>query len=173
MSKKFDIRELKKPFVIMLIGVPLSGKTTWIKNNIPKDFPITIISRDDIIMEVGKGDNYNEAYESIDEEGEKEVNKILRERIINANSKRENVIIDMTNMSSKRRNTLNHFKKEYNRIGILFPFLSKEEYEKRNEKRKSEESKYIPYSVIRSMIDNYKTIDKDDRFNELITISKV
>lgn len=166
MNKKFDISEFKKPFVIMLIGVPLSGKTTWVKNNIPKDFPITLISRDNIIMEVSGEENYRKAYEKADE---KQVNEILRERIIGANKNNENILVDMTNMSNKRRNTLNLIKKRYSRIAVIFPFYTKEEYEIRNSKRNEEENKSIPYEVIQSMVDNYKTIDKDDNFDKVFT----
>ena len=58
-----NLKNLKEPFVIVLIGPPMSGKTTWIKQN----FPTTnVISRDDIVMEVYGSKNYTEAFKNVD-----------------------------------------------------------------------------------------------------------
>ena len=169
MSKKIDIHKLKKPFVILTIGIPLSGKSTWVNKNIPDD--VRVISRDNIIMELSDTDDYNEAYKKVDE---KKVNKILYESFLDSNKKRQSVIIDMTFMTSKRRRiTLDYYKKDYYKLGVVFPFISKEEFEKRNEKRKIEEKKYIPYSVIENMLSNYNTIDQEkEGFDKIIYINE-
>ena len=125
-----SIKNLKEPFVIILIGPPLSGKTTWIRQN----FPTTeVISRDETVMEVYGSRNYTEAFNNVDQ---KEVDKVLTQKFLDANLAKKNVIVDMTHMASKRRKqNLNYFTNDYYKLAVIFPILSEEEYVKRNQKR--------------------------------------
>ena len=109
---------MRNPFVILLIGTPLSGKSTWIKNNYPH---ILTICRDEIILQNSKFKDYDSAFEEVNQ---KEIDKILEGKIIEASRNNENVIIDMTNLSSKRRaRNLGYFSRKYYKIGIVFPIL--------------------------------------------------
>lgn len=49
-----NIDKLKEPYVLLLIGPPLVGKSTWIRNNFSNK-PVTIISRDQIVMDCQPG----------------------------------------------------------------------------------------------------------------------
>ena len=160
-----SIKNLKEPFVIILIGPPLSGKTTWIREN----FPTTeVISRDEIVMEVYGSRNYTEAFKSVDQ---KEVDKVLTQKFIDANKEKKNVIVDMTHMASKRRKqNLNYFTDDYYKLGVIFPILSDEEYEKRNQKRIEEENKDLPMGIVKSMISSYQPITSDEGFNKVISL---
>ena len=160
-----SIKNLKEPFVIILIGPPLSGKTTWIREN----FPTTeVISRDEIVMEVYGSRNYTEAFKSVDQ---KEVDKVLTQRFLDANKAKKNVIVDMTHMASKRRKqNLNYFTDDYYKLGVIFPILSDEEYEKRNQKRIEEENKDLPMGIVKSMISSYQPITSDEGFNKVISL---
>ena len=89
---------------MLLIGPTLSGKSTWIRNNYPN---VNVISRDEIVMEVYGSRDYTEAFNNVDQ---KEVDKVLSKRFLDANKEKKNVIVDMTHMASKRRNqNLNYF----------------------------------------------------------------
>ena len=160
-----SIKNLKEPFVIILIGPPLSGKTTWIREN----FPTTeVISRDEIVMEVYGSKNYTEAFKSVDQ---KEVDKVLTQKFLDANKEKKNVIVDMTHMASKRRKqNLNYFTDDYYKLGVIFPILSDEEYEKRNQKRIEEENKDLPMGIVKSMISSYQPITSDEGFNKVISL---
>lgn len=160
-----NLKNLKEPFVIVLIGPPASGKTTWIKQN----FPTTnVISRDDIVMEVYGSKNYTEAFKNVDQ---KEVDRILHERLVDANLQKKNVIIDMTHMASKRRkHNLNYFSNDYYKLAVIFPILSEDEYERRNKKRIEEENKDLPMHVIKSMISSYQPVSADEGFNKIISL---
>ncbi len=160
-----NIKNLKEPFVIILIGPPLSGKTTWIREN----FPTTeVISRDEIVMEVYGSKNYTEAFKSVDQ---KEVDKVLAQRFLDANKEKKNVIVDMTHMASKRRKqNLNYFTDDYYKLGVIFPILTDEEYEKRNQKRIEEENKDLPMGIVKSMISSYQPITSDEGFNKVISL---
>ena len=160
-----SIKNLKEPFVIILIGPPLSGKTTWIREN----FPTTkVISRDEIVMEVYGSRNYTEAFKSVDQ---KEVDKVLGQRFLDANKEKKNVIVDMTHMASKRRKqNLNYFTDDYYKLGVIFPILTDDEYVKRNQKRIEEENKDLPMGIVKSMISSYQPITSDEGFNKVISL---
>lgn len=160
-----NLKHLKEPFVIILIGPPLSGKSTWIREN----FPTTeVISRDEIVMEVYGSRNYTEAFNNVDQ---KEVDKLLTQRFLDINASKKNVIVDMTHMASKRRKqNLNYFSNDYYKLGVIFPILSDEEYERRNQKRIEEENKDLPMRIVKSMISSYQPIQPDENFNKVITL---
>ena len=160
-----DLRKLKEPFVIILIGVPLSGKSTWIRDNFPDT---NVISRDEILMDVYGSRNYDLAFNRVNQ---KEVDRRLHQELENANKLGENVIIDMTHMVSKRRkNNLNYFDDKYFKLGVIFPILTDDEYERRNSKRRVEENKTIPMQVIKRMISQYQVIKETEGFNKVISI---
>lgn len=156
---------LPEPFVILLIGPPLSGKTTWIREN----FPTTdVISRDEIVMEVHGSRNYTEAFNSVDQ---KEVDRILRQRLLDYSSEKRSVIVDMTNMTTKRRkSSLNYFSDGYYKMAVVFTILSDEEYKTRNDKRILEENKDLPMYVIKNMISSYQPISTEEGFDEVISL---
>ena len=160
-----SIKNLKEPFVIILIGPPLSGKTTWIREN----FPTTeVISRDEIVMEVYGSRNYTEAFKSVDQ---KEVDKVLTQKFLDSNKEKKNVIVDMTHMASKRRKqNLNYFTDDYYKLGVIFPILTDDEYVKRNQKRIEEENKDLPMGIVKSMISSYQPITSDEGFNKVISL---
>jgi predicted kinase len=160
-----NLKHLKEPFVIILVGPPLSGKSTWIREN----FPTTeVISRDEIVMEVYGSRNYTEAFKSVDQ---KEVDKVLAQRFLDANKEKKNVIVDMTHMASKRRKqNLNYFTDDYYKLGVIFPILSDDEYERRNKKRIEEENKDLPMKIVKSMISSYQPITPDEGFNKVISL---
>jgi predicted kinase len=160
-----NLKQLKEPFVIILIGPPLSGKSTWIREN----FPMTeVISRDETVMEVYGSRNYTEAFNNVDQ---KEVDRVLAQKFLDANASKKNVIVDMTHMASKRRKqNLNYFSNDYYKLGVIFPILSDDEYERRNQKRIEEENKDLPMKIVKSMISSYQPITPDEGFNKVITL---
>jgi predicted kinase len=156
---------LKEPFVMLLIGPTLSGKSTWIRNNYPT---INIISRDEIVMEVAGTRDYNKAFETVDQ---KLVDRVLAERLTDANLTKTSTIVDMTNMTVKRRSqTLRYFDDNFYKIAVVFPILSDEQYQMRNIDRNSKENKWIPPSVIKSMIDSYQEPTSDEGFSKIILL---
>jgi predicted kinase len=160
-----DLKKLKEPFVIILIGPPLSGKSSFVR----KEFPNTeVISRDEILMEVWGSRNYDEAFSNVNH---KEVDRILHQRMTTANRSHKNVIIDMTHMTSKRRKSnLEYFSDDYFKLAVIFPILDDSEYERRNSKRMAEENKNIPMHVIKNMISQYQTIREDEGFDKIISL---
>lgn len=162
-----NLKNLKEPFVIILVGPPLSGKSTWIRKNF-SDIDVDIISRDEIVLELG-GDDYNKAFNTVNQ---KEVDRLLTNKFINANKNKRNAIVDMTHMTSKRRRmNLEYFSDDYYKLCVIFPFISDEDYEKRNKKRIAEENKDIPMHIVKRMLSQYQPVNKEEGFDKVISIN--
>ena len=163
-----NLDKLKEPYVIILIGPPLSGKTTWINKNFePESFEL--ISRDQIVLDLHGENDYNTAFKSVDQ---KEVDRILVNKLSTTAKERKNAIVDMTHMNSKRRKyNLSFFGSEYYKLAVIFPILKDEEYVVRDKKRTEEEQKSIPMYVIKNMISSYQTVDKEkEGFDKVISL---
>ena len=148
-----------------MIGPPLVGKTTAIRKWANTyDGKVTIISRDAIVLEQAGTDDYSAAFHSVNQNN---VNKELKQSMLDANDNRENVIIDMTNLSSKKRKeTLGRFDDEYTKVAVVFEIMDRKEFSTRNEKRKLEEKKFLKEMVISNMINSYKPIAYDEGFDK-------
>ena len=119
-------------------------------------------------MEVYGSRNYTEAFNNVDQ---KEVDRVLTQKFLDANVAKKNVIVDMTHMASKRRKqNLNYFSDDYYKLGVIFPILSDDEYVRRNQKRIEEENKDLPMRIVKSMISSYQPITTDEGFNKVITL---
>jgi tRNA uridine 5-carbamoylmethylation protein Kti12 len=162
-------KNLKSPYILILVGPPLSGKTFFYKKFLSEiDSGVELISRDETVMEVYGSRNYTEAFNNVDQ---KEVDRVLTQKFLDANAAKKNVIVDMTHMASKRRKqNLNYFSDDYYKLGVIFPILSDDEYERRNKKRIEEENKDLPMRIVKSMISSYQPITTDEGFNKVITL---
>lgn len=161
-------KNLKSPYILILVGPPLSGKSFFYRKFIKEvDSNVTLISRDEIVLNLHGDNDYNEAFNKVDQ---KEVDKVLVNTIMSASKARKNVIIDMTNLSSKRRKYNLSFFEDYYKMAVIFPILEEEEYERRNAKRTLDENKTIPMHVIKNMISSYQPIKHDEGFNRVISI---
>jgi len=151
--------------LMLLIGTPLSGKSTFIRENYPNTI---VISRDELVMEVFGSNDYNKAFKEVNH---KEVDKLLDLKLKEANLGDSDVIIDMTNLVPKRRiSTLNYFSNNFYKEAIVFPFLTDEEYLIRNNKRNELENKFIPMSVIQSMKESYVSPTLEEGFDKITNI---
>jgi predicted kinase len=155
--------KLKEPFVILLVGPPLSGKSTWIRNNYPN---VNVISRDEIVMEVAGTRDYNKAFDIADH---RVVDKFLEERLTEANKTKNSTIVDMTNLVEKRRKkTLRYFDQDFYKVAVVFPILSYDEYDKRNINRNAKENKWIePFLIVR-MVESYIEPTIQEGFDNII-----
>jgi len=163
------IEKIGKPYVMVLIGPPLSGKTTFLKNFIEDD-TYKHISSDALVLSLDKiqdGD-YNRAWKEADW---KLINKTLKSEILESYKNRDNVVFDLTNLTHKRRRSnLSNFSKDYYKIAVIFPILSDNEYLYRNSKRNDEENKNMSMHVIRRMISSYQPIRDNEGFDRVISL---
>jgi predicted kinase len=167
MEKLVNYLKINQPFVLVMVGPPLSGKSTYI-NKLKEFLDFRVISRDDIIMELSDSNDYNEAFKSVNQ---KLVDDILKQRFFEYSTSGENIIIDMTNLTSRRRrNNLTYFSSEYTKVALVFPIISFDDYVIRNDKRKKEENKNISPSIWNDMANNFQTIKKDEGFDKVFSL---
>ena len=161
------LKTLKEPYVILLIGPPLVGKSTFIRENFSE---VKIIGMDKIIVDQFGGDeDYNAAWKSVNQ---KALKSEFNRQMVESSKNDENVIIDMTHLVSKRRkHNLSYFPDHYFKLGIIFPSISDEEYEKRNKIRTKEENKNISPEVYKMMLSQYQPIRKEEEgFDKIISL---
>lgn len=163
-----NINKLKEPFVLILVGPPLVGKSTWIKKNFTEE-EVIIISRDNIVLDVYGSDDYDKAFKNVDQ---KRVNELLEKKLRDSAENGDNVIVDMTNLTSKRRkHTLTYFSDDYQKVAVIFPPVDWNEIQLRNEKRKKEENKTIPEHVIKNMLSSYQPVRQEvEGFDKIVSL---
>jgi tRNA uridine 5-carbamoylmethylation protein Kti12 len=66
--------------------------------------------------------------------------------------------------------TLQNFGPAHQRVAVIFPILSEEEYQRRNIDRNAKENKWIPPSVIKSMIDSYQEPSSEEKYDIIINL---
>jgi predicted kinase len=165
------ILESNEPWLVLLVGTPLAGKSTLLKEHFG-DVDYTLMSRDEILMEVAGTRDYNKAWNilSAKKDGQKPVDKKLKYRLLELAKAKENVVIDMTNLTKKGRNRhLAKFPKHF-KAAVVFEFLSDEEYMERNEKRDREEGKALTMATVHRMKASYQEITDDEDFDLVVKV---
>lgn len=158
--------------LIILAGLPCSGKSTY-RNEYLKNNPDTfVVSRDDFlevffIKEMNEKLSYNNMYFTVhhDEEQLKKFNREFEELITEA-SKKDKVLIDMTMLSlSSRRKMLSKFNKHKATCKMIF--TDNETLNNRNLKRFAETGKKINNSVIDNMKKSFTLPVKEEGFESV------
>jgi predicted kinase len=156
------------PQIILLVGLPGSGKSTFVNNYRLKKHGI-IASTDNIIEQKAKdqGSTYSEIFHKIDF---KEVERQMKDEIRKAVSEKQNIIVDQTNMSDKSRSSkMDLVPKSYDRYAIVF-WPDIKTVQKRLEKREKETGKVIPKKVIDSMLANFVPPSEKEGFKSIIFV---
>jgi len=150
--------------VICMVGLPCSGKSTFITQLLEGLDDWEILSRDDILVQMAKEgglNTYNEAFKNVNQD---EVDRKLDKRRRELIRAEKNVVIDMTNMGRKaRRRNLHGFSDYYKIAQVTMTSLDKIHY--RNEAR-AKEGKTIPDKVFERMSQSFQP-PLYDEFNEI------
>lgn len=144
--------------IVYLVGLPCSGKSTWVAKNCPE---AVIISNDLVIEEIAKeqGITYNEAYKQANY---KQVKKTCREKFNQAvENKAQVIVIDNTNLTVKIRKT--YSAENYDRECVVFR-ASDETLKKRNIRP----GKIIPESVFEDMKQKFVSPSEEEGFSKII-----
>jgi heterogeneous nuclear ribonucleoprotein U-like protein 1 len=150
--------------IYMLIGVPGSGKSTYVNNHQwTKD--CDYISSDHYIEEYAKkvGKTYSEVFADYIQTAIQLMNADAEK----AKQAGHDIIWDQTNTSAKARaNRLRMFP-DYYKVAIVFPTPEPEELERRLASRPG---KTIPPDIIKSMIANLQLPTEDEGFDRVINV---
>jgi predicted kinase len=137
--------------VTVLVGPPMAGKSTWLKENRGDSL---VICRDDLILEMAGTKDYNAAFRSLDQDV---VDKEFEKRKIEAIKTGRDVIFDLTHMSVRsRRRSLAAFSKQYKKRAVVF-YTAYEELLRRNEERVKSESKSISEYTLKTLMGAFMT----------------
>lgn len=166
------INEVTTKEAIMLIGMPGSGKSTWIKNFLAGKDPSqwAVISTDDILERWGseKGLTYAQAFSHFNF---KHVKNEMFKELGAAIKAGKNVIFDQTNMTAKSRaEKLKLLPADYSKKAIVWS-LPEPELKRRAEKRHAETGKLIPPQIVASMARTYVAPTKAEGFNKITYIN--
>ena len=148
-----------KGMLIVTVGLPGSGKTSWVKEFIEEnqDKIIDIISSDKIREEV-----FNDIE---DQNHNSEVFDLMKRRTKESLSQGHVAIYEATNISSKRRRALlKELNKYYDKAICLFKYKRLSNCQIDNEKRDKE----VPSDVIDRMYRNFEVPHKNEGFDEII-----
>ena len=143
-----------KPIVIVMVGLPGSGKSTLIKKILSEIDNIHVESTDDLIEEEANrlGLTYSEAFKIVNF---KEIEKKAVALSTLALQEGKSIIIDQTNMSLKsRKKKIDRFR-GFSIVAIDIK-VSSEVLTKRLKDRAALTGKHIPQFVIETMTNNYE-----------------
>jgi predicted kinase len=156
------------PDMIMLVGLPGCGKSTWIKDQGFWDRTnVMILSTDNYIQTVadGEGKTYSEVFPSTIKAAERNVEECLQIAIDHD----MDIVWDQTNLSqASRRKKLQKIPAHYHKVATVFPvpedhvkWLSSPE----------RVGKVIPAGVLNSMKATYQQPTKDEGFDEIVHVN--
>jgi predicted kinase len=144
-----------------MVGVPGSGKSTWIANqDWAKDVPI--VSTDNFVEAYAKeqGKTYNEVFD----EYMPTAGDLMSMAVVHAREHGHDIIWDQTNTSVKSRARKFRMLRDYEHIAIVFKTPSDDELTKRLASRPG---KNIPDRVMRSMIEGFEVPSEEEGFTEI------
>ena len=151
--------EIQKLYV--LVGVPGSGQSTWVKNNPWLDRAAYISSDSHIdAYALSQGRTYNEVFK---EHINDAVNLMLQD-VCQARIENKDVVWDQTSTSVSSRKKKLKMLPAYYSIAVVFPTPDPDELARRLANRPG---KVIPAEVVDSMIKNFVMPTKEEGFREI------
>jgi predicted kinase len=152
------------PTCYQLIGVPGSGKSTWIKNQ-PWAKDAVVVSTDNHVEDYAEkmGKTYSEVFDKYMPTAV----QLMTDNVINASKNNLDIIWDQTSTTVASRKRKFKMLPKYKHIAVVFTTPNAEELKKRLGNRPG---KTIPDHVIRSMINNFEMPTKAEGFSDIIVV---
>ena len=98
-----EIEEINKPTAYLMVGIPGSGKSTWVKQNLPGD--VEIISRDILRAKLGYTKDADDKA-VLDKKAEDTVTKCQRDLIRKCGQEGRDIVIDDMNTGKYRKSMI-------------------------------------------------------------------
>jgi predicted kinase len=161
---KSKILSLPEPRLVIMIGLPLSGKDSLLKALDLQGFEM--VSRDDILTNSDR-ENYSESYWKQDS---KAIDKMFFSILDKLSQERKDVIVNATHLKIARRRKVMLRFPEHKKICIVMPLIDIAAYKLRNEERFKASAKKIPEKVFVEMLAMYEKIGDEEFFDLVINI---
>jgi predicted kinase len=143
------------PTCFQLVGVPGSGKSTWVKEyldrHLDRHLDLTVVSTDNFVeaYALAQGKTYNEVFE----EYMPTAVKLMTEQVIQARNQGRNIIWDQTNTTAASRRKKFKLLPDYKHIALVFQTPEPAELTRRLASRPG---KHIPRRVVLQMIEGFE-----------------
>ena len=149
------------PKCYQLVGVPASGKSTWVELNALCN-QCVIISTDAYVEQYAKeqGKTYNDVFK----EYMPTAVELMEAAVIQARAQSKDIVWDQTNMSVKTRARKFRMLPNYEHIAVVFKTPDAAEHARRLASRPG---KTIPQPVLDSMAANFEMPTKTEGFAEI------
>jgi predicted kinase len=149
------------PKCYQLIGIPASGKSTWIKNQIWA-LGLTIVSTDAFVEDYARkqGKTYSEVFKDYMPTA---VN-LMAEQVVFAREHEHTVIWDQTSTTLASRTRKFNMLPDYEHIAVVF---KNPDFDVLKDRLASRPGKEIPWEVVQGMIDNWEEPTLEEGFKEI------
>jgi len=149
------------PTCYQLVGVPASGKSTWIAN---QDWAIdcVVVSTDEFVEDYAKecGSTYSEVFEDY----MPTAIKLMADKVVRAREASKDIIWDQTSTTELSRKRKFSMLPDYEHIAVIFKAPDTEEL---NRRLASRPGKIIPPDVVKSMLDNFEMPNEAEGFVQI------
>ena len=149
------------PKCYQLIGVPASGKSTWVKNQ-EWALGLTIVNTDAFVEDYARaqGKTYSEVFvdympTAID---------LMVEQVVFAREHGHTIIWDQTSTTVKSRARKFNMLPDYEHIAVVFRTPNLDVLK---ERLASRPGKDVPWEVVQGMIDNWEEPTEEEGFTEI------
>jgi predicted kinase len=150
-----------KPKLYMLIGVPASGKSTWIsKQEWAKN--CRIISTDKYVQEYAKW--HRKTYTEVFQEYMPKAVELMTDEVVHARENNQDIIWDQTSTTIASRRKKFVMLPDYHAIAVVFRTPNRDELDVRLSGRPG---KHVPKEVVDSMIAKWEEPTEDEGFSEI------
>jgi predicted kinase len=152
---------MTKPKLYVLVGVPGSGKSTWVSNQKWAN-DCAYISTDKHVDDYAA--TVNKTYNDVFHDYMPTAVKLMTADVIVARETNKDIIWDQTSTSIKSRKKKFVMLPGYEYIAVVFPTPDPEEHARRLSGRNG---KHIPKKVLRQMISSFQMPTTDEGFDEI------
>ena len=153
------------PTCYMLIGIPGSGKSTWITTQ-PFAWNKTVIASTDVFVDM-EAKKQNKTYSEIFKETMPGAVSFMAKTVVNAVKTNKDIIWDQTSCTKVTRAKKFRMLPGYTVVGVVFRTPDQTELMRRLASRPGKE---IPNQVLQSMIDSWEEPVKAEGFDKIIYV---
>jgi predicted kinase len=149
------------PVLYVLIGLPASGKSTWVSQQFWTD-ECAYISTDHYVdrFAARTGHSYNQVFEAV----MPRAIRLMMRAVRRAQDRGLDIIWDQTNLTRASRARKFRILPEYRAVAVVFAAPEPEEHARRLAGRPG---KRIPDTVLATMIKSYEAPDESEGFEEI------
>ena len=150
------------PIAYILVGVPGSGKSTWIANQMFDWNKTVVASTDGYVEQQAKkqGKSYSDVFKSVMPDA---VNHMAK-TVVDAREQGLDIVWDQTSTTVQTRAKKLRMLPDYKKIAVVFPTPEEEELQRRLNSRPG---KVIPDHVMQQMKRGFTMPLKDEGFDEI------